>query len=54
MRNDRINNQLVHLVEPKIDSGKVLMYENSIFPSHCKIPIDFENYHNSKICFILC
>ena len=48
MRNDRINNQLVHLVEPKIDSGKVLMYENSIFPSHCKIPIDFENYHNSK------
>ena len=49
LRNDRINVQLAHLIEPKIDGGKILMYEKSLFPSDCKIPNDFENYNNKKI-----
>ena len=49
LRNDRINNQLVHMIEPKIDGGKILMQKQSLFPSSCKIPIDFENYHNVRL-----
>ena len=49
LRNDRINNQLLHLIEPKIDGGRILMHEKSLFPASCKIPIDFEKYHSDKL-----
>ena len=48
LRNDRIDNQLVHLIDAGIDKGPVLMSESSLIPHECKIPIDFENYHNEK------
>ncbi|MAU58225.1 MAG: hypothetical protein CMC33_01015 [Flavobacteriaceae bacterium] len=44
MREDRINNQLVHLIDEGIDTGPIIDNKLSIFPSDCKIPIDFENY----------
>jgi methionyl-tRNA formyltransferase len=49
LRNDRINIQLAHLIEPKIDGGKIIMHERSLFPSYCKIPYDFENYSYQKL-----
>ena len=42
MRNDIINNQLVHLVDEGIDTGPIISYKTSIFSSSCKIPLDFE------------
>ena len=44
LREDRIDNQLVHLVNEGVDSGPILETSTSIYPSSCKIPIDFENY----------
>jgi len=48
LREDRIDNQLVHLINEKIDMGPIINYELSLFPSYCKIPIDFENYRLKK------
>ena len=48
MREDRIDNQLVHLIDEGIDTGPIIDNKLSIFPSNCKIPIDFENYRLKK------
>lgn len=49
LRNDRINNFIVHLIEPGIDKGRILMNEKSLFPSSCKIPRDFEEYYYNNL-----
>ena len=48
LRNDRIDNQLVHLVNEKIDNGPIIFSQKSLFPPHCKIPADFEKYTTDK------
>ncbi len=44
LRGDRIDNQLVHLVDEGIDTGPVLNYERSLIPASCNIPIEIEEY----------
>ena len=44
MREDKIDNQLVHLVDNGIDTGPIIDYSLSIYPKSCKIPIDYEEY----------
>tara|TARA_Y100001935_G_C17278908_1_gene496293 strand:- start:60 stop:1058 length:999 start_codon:yes stop_codon:yes gene_type:complete len=44
MREDRIDNQLVHIIDEGVDTGQIIENKLSLFPSSCKIPIDFENY----------
>ena len=48
LKNDRIENQMVHLLDGNIDTGPVLMSDNSIYPITCKIPLDYENYYNLR------
>ena len=48
MREDRIHNLLFHLVDESIDTGKILFHRKSLFPSFCKIPKDYEDYHLIK------
>ena len=48
LRNDRIVNQLVHLMDDGIDTGPILMNETSLIPHECKIPIDFKNYYEAN------
>ena len=48
MREDRIDNQLVHVVDEGLDSGPIIDNKLSLFPKTCQIPIDFENYRNEK------
>ena len=48
MRGDRIDNQLVHLVDKGIDTGPILYTQKSLFPRECKVPADFEKYHRNK------
>jgi len=45
LKKDRINTQLVHLVDSGIDTGPIITSYSSIFPSDCRIPQDFESYH---------
>jgi len=44
MSEDRIDNQLVHLINEKIDGGPILQSEMRIFPASCRIPKDFYEY----------
>ena len=48
MREDRIDNQLVHLVNEGLDSGPIIDNNLSLFPKDCHIPIDFEVYRQKK------
>jgi|TARA_B110000438_G_scaffold302314_1_gene359635 methionyl-tRNA formyltransferase len=45
MREDRISNQLVHLIDEGLDTGPVIDNDLSLFPPSCKIPKDFEKYN---------
>tara|TARA_B110000259_G_C14016859_1_gene401625 strand:- start:1056 stop:2066 length:1011 start_codon:yes stop_codon:yes gene_type:complete len=44
MREDRISNQLVHVVDEGIDTGPILDTEMTLFPRQCQLPIDFHLY----------
>ena len=48
MREDRIDNQLVHLIDEGIDTGPIIENNLSLFPKQCQIPKDFENYGLKK------
>ena len=48
MREDRIDNQLVHLVDEGIDTGSIIDNHLSLFPKSCQIPQDFEDYRLKK------
>ena len=51
MREDRIDNQLVHLVDEGLDTGAIIDNKVSLFPRNCRIPADFDKYRIEK--FIL-
>ena len=44
MRQDRINNELVHLVDEGIDTGPIIDNKLSLFPRECQISADFQSY----------
>ena len=48
MREDRIDNQLVHIVDEGLDTGPIIDNHLSLFPKQCQIPIDFEVYRLKK------
>ena len=48
MREDRIDNQLVHIVDEGLDTGPIIDNHLSLFPKQCQIPIDFEVYGLKK------
>jgi methionyl-tRNA formyltransferase len=48
MRQDRIDNQLVHLIDDGIDTGPIIANYLSIFPKNCVVPLDFEKYRLIK------
>ena len=48
MREDRIDNQLVHLINEEIDAGPIIYNKLSLYPRYCKIPKDFKKYKDGK------
>ncbi len=48
MREDRIDNQLVHLVDSGIDTGPIIDNDMSLFPRNCQIPKEFETFRLKK------
>tara|TARA_B100001057_G_C22730517_1_gene903575 strand:- start:14 stop:1009 length:996 start_codon:yes stop_codon:yes gene_type:complete len=49
MREDRISNQLFHLIDEGINTGPIISSETSLFPAECKVPLDYENYKWSEM-----
>lgn len=48
LREDKIDSQLCHMINDKIDDGPILDQEISLFPKNCKVPIDYEKFHNDS------
>ncbi len=48
MREDRIDNQLFHIVDEGIDTGSIVDNHLSLVPRSCQIPRDFEDYRLKK------
>ncbi len=48
LKKDRIDNQLVHLVDDGIDTGPILASHSSLFPSECILPKDFERQYKEN------
>jgi methionyl-tRNA formyltransferase len=48
LRNDRIDNQLVHLINSGIDTGAILEYSTSLIPKECILPIEIEKFRLKK------
>jgi len=48
MRGDRIDNQLVHLIDSGVDTGDIIYTKTSIFPKHCITPRGIEEYHRAQ------
>ena len=44
MREDKILNNSFHIIDEDINTGPIIFEEKKIFPNHCKIPIDYENF----------
>lgn len=49
MRGDKINNQLFHMIDDKIDNGPIILTEKYIFPNSCKFPKDYLSFCLSKL-----
>ena len=49
LKNDRIDNQLVHLIDESIDSGSILMHQKNIFPKNLQTPLELEEYSNKNL-----
>jgi len=45
LREDKIHNSLVHVVDEGVDSGPIIDYETTIFPNYCVTPRDWEIYN---------
>jgi methionyl-tRNA formyltransferase len=48
LRGERIGFSLVHVIDPGVDTGPILKYEEYMFPAYCRIPIEFQKYAAEK------
>ena len=44
MREDKILNNTFHIIDEGINTGSIIFEDAKIFPTYCKIPIDYENF----------
>ena len=51
LREDRIDTQTIHLLSEKIDEGPIIIRESKLFPSYCKLPIDFDKESSNNLIF---
>jgi methionyl-tRNA formyltransferase len=53
LRNDRIGISMIHQIDPGLDTGNVVLFDEYIFASSCKYPIDFQAYATEKYMELL-
>lgn len=49
MREDRILNNTFHIIEENMNTGPIIFEDTKIFPTNCKIPIEYENFKWSQM-----
>jgi methionyl-tRNA formyltransferase len=48
LREDRIQNLLIHLIDETLDRGPIIKTQTNLFPFSCKIPIDYMEFNDKK------
>ena len=48
LRGDHMGFSLIHQVEPGIDTGAIIAYQEYHFPYSCRVPIDYQKYSLEK------
>lgn len=46
MRNDRIDNQLVHIIDEGIDTGDIIDFFSSVIPKEFQTPLEIDSFSN--------
>ena len=44
LRDDRIGVTLIHQIDPGVDTGDIILFEEYIYPHSCRYPIDYQRY----------
>lgn len=45
---ERIGVSLIHQIDPGVDTGNIIFFEEYIFPSQCRLPIEYYKYSIEK------
>ena len=48
LKEDRIDTMVFHMIDKGIDTGPIILFQKKLFPSSCKIPLDFEKFRESS------
>ncbi len=48
LRGSRLGFCLIHFIEPGIDTGNILDYEEFLYPVGCRIPVEYEKWYHEK------
>jgi methionyl-tRNA formyltransferase len=44
MRNEPLGAVLLHKIDPGVDTGEIVKYEEYVFPADCRKPVDYQEY----------
>ncbi len=44
MNNNKLGYSVIHKIDIGIDTGNIILYNEYLFPNHCKVPADYEKY----------
>lgn len=48
LRNERVGVSLIHQIDPGIDTGNVILFEEYIYPNWCRLPIEYQAYSTQQ------
>ena len=48
LRSERIGISLIHQINPGIDTGNIILFEEYIYPSSCRLPVEYQKYSIKK------
>ena len=46
LNNNRLGCNMIHQIDSGIDTGDIIFFKEYIFSQACKIPEDYEKFHN--------
>jgi methionyl-tRNA formyltransferase len=54
LRDERIGISLIHQIDPGIDTGDIIFFDEYLYPHSCKYPIDYQVYSIEQYQKLLC
>ena len=48
MRDDRLGFSVIHQIDPGVDTGSIIEFDEFFYPHSCRLPIEYRNYSAEK------